>query len=418
MSVIERDDGVKFILNTYRDVRFATKGSIFRQDVAELQKENGNFARFFELGGGEVEVVFSNNSGFLLAECVSSYFENPYNMIFCERLADQDNAVLIVVKDGAVFLDAMLPVSLLVDDFISLSTSEGVKYDIYAYGNIPLAEISSDEKFAFAPELVRSFKWLDSPLIPRVDPDPTYQLVAVENAFKYLSFAKPKAPIVIIGLIVLLGVGFLIYELLKPKEVVKPVRVQKPVVVDPYIAYKKTLATPSPTQLIQAYTKQVHNLMTIPGWDIQATGMQNQQITASLEQAGGSANILLFWLKQKGVSMQLDNGRATLTVLIHVPNRQPPDKIYNIKDMVAEMYDRLRMVVQSDSISIGSTSVRSNFVEMNMSVSISGLTPTVVDFIAQQFADLPVTLDNLSFNINEGLMTGTIDFTVVGAVEK
>lgn len=419
MSAIERDDGVQFVLYTYRDTLFATKASIFRQDVVELQKESGDYVRFFELGGGKVDVIINNEPGFLLAECVSSYFENPYNMIFCEQLAGQESAVLIVVKDGAIYLDAMLPTSLLIDEFISLSTIEDTKFDIYAYGEIPLGAVSSDENFAFPAEMVRSFKWLDAPLVPRVDPDPAFQLLSIEDALQELSFAKSKTPQMIIGLIIVVAIGFFAYELLKPKEVVAPVQAPpKPVYVDPYLSYKATLATPSPQELIKKFDVEVRKFMTIPGWEVTNVSMKDQKIQAALKLSGGSADILLIWLKQTDVELQVSGGKATITKSMHVQNRASPTKIFDSKDMVATIYDRLRIVVDSNNIKIGNTTSNDNYMQTEMSVNITNVTPAIVDFIGKEFARLPIILGDVKFSVNQGMMSGSIDFTVVGAPEK
>ena len=86
--------------------------------------------------------------------------------------------------------------------------------------------------------------------------------------------------------------------------------------------------------------------------------------------------------------------------------------------MIADAYDRLRGLVGSNNIKIDQTTVKDNYVETDMSVTITNVTPAVVDLIANKFIELPITLRDIKFNVNQGLMSGSIEFTVVGAAEK
>jgi len=416
MSVIERKDGARFALYTYRDILFSSKFSAFRQEVSELQKENGQYVRFFELGKGEIEVVFSNDQGYLLAECVNNHFGNPVNMIFCEQIEDQENAILIVIKNGMVFLDALLPITMLIDEFVSIGTSQDIKFDIYIHGDIPLATKPSDEKFAFTPELVQSFNYLESPVFPQIIPDPQFELFTVYE----LSLSKSKLPKYVAGVIIIFFVFFLCYELLKPAAPPPPPPPPppQPKVVDPYTQYKSVLTTPAPSQLITDFNFQVQRFMTIPGWTLTTISLSNQQVNARLKLGGGSADILLMWLKQQHkVNLRVDGGSAELETQLNASNRQPPSKIYPIKTIVANMYDRIRVVVDSSNIKIQSSQKRNNFVETQMSINIDSVTPSIIDFLAKEFVAMPINLDSVKFNLNDGLISGSIQFTVVGAPE-
>lgn len=419
MSIVTRSDGINFVLYTYRDIIFANKLSLLRQQIADLEKENGTYVRFFDLGGGEIEVIFSKDPGYLLAESVADYFTHSENIIFCEQLPDQESAILIVIKEGLVFLDTLLPTSLLVDEFISLATFKDLRFNIYVHGNLPIAAERSDEKFAFPNEMVSSFEYLDLPLIQRLTPKPNFMLLSIEKALSELSIGKSKIPLVWVGIIVCIVVGIIIYHLIKPKTVVKPMPVAKPVVYsDPYANYKAVLMSPAPTAMITQFDDKVRRFMTIPGWEINSVDLNRQTVLATLTQAGGSADILFAWLQHSGVELEVNMGKATLSVKIDSPNRQSQMKIYPIKDIVGLVYDRLKIMINTDQIQIGAAIKIDNFYKVPIQLNVNNVTPVIIDLIGKTLVDLPIVLDNLKFNINKGLMSGIISFTVLGVVEQ
>ena len=200
MPIIEREDGINFAVYTYRELVLLKRASLLRQEIALLQKENGNYARFFEQDTGDIEVVFSQDKGYLLAESVWFYFDQPSDFIFCEALPDNKNAILVVARGGSIFLDSKVPIINLIDEFISLATSDNA-YEIFVYGdNIPLAEQSSDETYAFPEDTVKSFTVLDNAVLPLLEPDEGLELLPVSEAFKELSAAKSKLPQTIIAI--------------------------------------------------------------------------------------------------------------------------------------------------------------------------------------------------------------------------
>lgn len=420
MSVFIRHDGVRFAFYTYRDVLYSTRASVLRQEISDLQRENGDYARFVELGGGEVEVVFSNEPGYLLAESVSHYLGQPDNLIYCEQIADQENAVLIIIKEGVVFLDALLPISLLIDEFFSLTTSTNIHYSIYAYGDIPLGTDTSDEKFSFPKEMVSSLKWLESPLIPRIEVDPAFQLLPIQEAFDELEVAKSNLPKYFTITVLVLAVGFLMYWLLKPKEIIVPV-VQplpsKPVYVDPYADYKQALLVPSAQAVMLAFNKEVEKLISISGWQVSHISLSNNKIIASLEQQGGSADILLALLAQRNLILQIDNGKATITSSFQLPNRSEPVKIYDIRSLVAQTYDNLRLLVDASSIKLNNLVKENNYVMQQMSVDVTDITPSIMNLFGKELGELPIILGDMQFSVEEGFMSGTINFTVLGATQ-
>ncbi len=415
MPIIEREDGIHFAVYTYRELILSKRASLLRQEFALLQKENGNYARFFEQETGDIEVVFAQEQSYLLAETIWFYFDQPNNFIFCEALPDDENAILVVARGGSIFLDSKVPVSGLIDEFISLAGSENA-YEIFISGDsIPLAQKSSDEKYAFPPDLVKSFTELDTPVFPLLEPDKDLALLPVNEAFKELSVAKSKMPQIIIGAVIFGLVFFGLYDIFKPAEKVEvPVSIFKPPPRDPYAAYKAALATPAPDQLIAAMTDAIAKVSTVPGWQISQLNYSKQTLITTLQSIGGTTHMLVDWVELTHVVMHGEGNNATVMVTTKVPNRSPPKKIYQARFLVADVFDALNRVLPPGSVTIGDYDTYKNYVASSMSVTFSEITPNVLNLVGKQLANLPINLGAIDATIRGGLLTGSFDMQILG----
>lgn len=120
MPVLIRDDGSQFITRAYRELLSAKKFALQKREVTLLERDNGSFVRLFRQSNGDIEAVFSHEQGYLLGETVWHFFENSDALIYCEILDGGEKAVLVVVRQGSVFLDAEISVSQIIDEFSAL----------------------------------------------------------------------------------------------------------------------------------------------------------------------------------------------------------------------------------------------------------------------------------------------------------
>ena len=111
MPQILRHDGVPFVVYTYRELVTAKKYSLLKRELEMLGREHGDNARFYVYPDGDLEAIFSKDAGYLLGENIWQHFGNPADLIYCEALADGENALLVIVKQGSVYLDAQLPLT-------------------------------------------------------------------------------------------------------------------------------------------------------------------------------------------------------------------------------------------------------------------------------------------------------------------
>lgn len=419
MPIIIRDDGTPFVYYTTRESILEKKPALMKQEIRELQAENGNYARFFVQMTGDVEAVFSTEPGYLLAESIWDYFNQPQDMIFCEELPDGEKAILVVVRDGRVYFDAIMPIVNLVDEFIVLS-SERMQYQIYMYGDhLPLAEVPSDEKFAFNHEMVKSFIELEDPIFVQLEVDPALKLLPFAQALKDLPFAKSAAPQVIVAIIILAVLGYGAYQLLKPVPATTPLPSVKIVPIkvmptDPFAQYKHIMDTPSVSDLLLTFVSHLKELYTIPGWQPSNVNYNTQVMNVTLVPVGGTASSLVLWLKKNDMIVTTTAANASLKIDTKVPNRAPPTQIYNLRDSVVEVFNRMKFILSDKGVQLGATTKMGNFAQTSLTLNVSDVSPDTLLIISRTLQDLPIIMTGCTFNIRDGLLAGTIKIQVVG----
>lgn len=415
MPVIKRNDGVQFAVYTYRELLTAKKASLLKQEIQILQKENGNYCRFFSQPNGDYEAVFSREEGYLLAETVWEYFGHPFDLLYCEIVPNSTNAILIVVRAGSIYLDVLVPLENLQDEFATLVTGTN-QYDIYITPDIPLSQVHEEGKFTFDDALIKSFKVLDVPLFPQLKARPIYKLLPVAKAMEELSLGSERVPLylVVIVLVVVLGVA---YWILKPSEVeVKKItNVVRPPPKDPYAAFKSALTTPSPDAQLLQLAMDIRKLFTMPGWVPTIIKFDNRKMTADIGTIGGTTEMLLAWSRANDINITVVEGRAKIELSIETIYRAAPTAIYNIRDVVTTVFDRIKQTVPEGQIVIMETIPSHNYIITSMDISFTDITTDTLMLFGSELQGLPINLENGNFNITSGLLTGKLRIQVVGA---
>ena len=201
----------------------------------------------------------------------------------------------------------------------------------------------------------------------------------------------------------------------KPKkEVAQPISVFRPLPVDPYGKYKKILVTPAPEKLIKAFTDSVEDANTVPGWRATQLEYTQQTLTASLVSVGGSTHLLVEWVSFTHAIMHGEGNNAIIVMKTNVPDRIPPKQIYQIRALVANLFDALNHVLPSGSVQIGDFGTFDSYVATDMTVKFTEITPVILNLIGKQLVDLPVNLGTISATMKNGLLSGSFDLQVFG----
>lgn len=423
MPQILRQDGIPFVVYTYRELVTAKKSSLLKKELHFLAREHGDFARFYAYPDGDYEAVFSREPGYLLGENIWQHFGNPLDLLYCEQLEDSDNALLVVIRDGTVYLDAQLPIANLMDEFINLIGAEN-KYDVYIYGDIPLAEIAVENKFAFEPEMLKSFNVLPEPIFPTLEADEALKLIPFEIAILELPSKTISYTKYIIFAVFIMAVGYGIWKTMQeptaPTNIIRKVTAptQQKAPENPYQRYISALSTPSPSQEMVAILADAKALLTVPGWT--PTKMTydatSQKVTYTLEDIGGDAKLLLSWVKENHVGFSLESNKAMIIYNLDIPNRSAPTNMYNLRDTVALLYDNVNEIFPDASISFTEGKEQGIYRTVSMKINFKEISFQVLYLLASALQSYPVVMQDFSItSINEGIMSGSIQLQVLGA---
>ncbi len=420
MPVLTRADGKQFAVYTYRETLSSKSTAILRREAMMLARENGQYARFFAIETGEVEAIFSRDPGYLLAETVWQHFGNPVDMVYCETLAGTDNALLVVIRGGNVYLDAELPVINLADELISLAVGDN-RYEIYVHGDVPLAAVATDEKFAFEPIMVESFTELADPVFPTLELDESFKLLPIDDALAELRLPSTGIAKNLVIFIFISIIGYIGWKILMPAKVVAPI-VQQPIEAqvvtpqNPYAAYQAQLESPAPAAILLDIVNDIELLMTIPGWSSTSMTWADQKMTFTLQQNGGDAGLLLAWVKNHQVNFLVNGGHAELAFAMMTPNRATPTTIYNLRETVAQLYDDLsRIFPEHNSVAVGAMETKDNYKQVTLNITFSDVTLSVFTLLARELQNFPVILTNCTLTIDSGILSGTMQLEVLGA---
>src|SRR3990167_5154520 len=262
MSTLTRNDGTEFVMQAYRELVTAEKKNLISQRVRMLAEQHGQFVRLFKKSYGEYEVVFSREAGYLLGESVKQYFGQAQNLIFCEALPNTPDVLLVVVRGGSVYLDAIVAPKNIRTELMPLLTEEQA-YQVIISGLVPLKQKPANNVFSLPPELVHSFEMLDAPLFPRLPLIRHLHLLSLPLALKAerLNGQPISMAIIFLTAIIILGIAYWIFS---PKKTM-PINPTPTSTTDLYQVYNQALMTPAPHQQLFELSQLVQILYSLPG---------------------------------------------------------------------------------------------------------------------------------------------------------
>jgi hypothetical protein len=414
MAVIRREDGVQFAVQSYRELMKQTNPGLLKNELRLISKTNGEFVRLFKQQEDQYEAVFSREPGYLLGETVWYYFGKPANLIYCEALPDGINAILVIVRAGTVYLDAKLPLTGLRDEFLALATGSN-RYVIHVYGDIPLAHEPAEDKYAFEPARIQSFNLLAEPLFPVLPAHDNLKLLPLEQAIKIQNIDKSLSPTVLVAIVAVFAV--ILYWLLagkKPEPVVIPQVTYEQPVVQPQQIQAQQLQGPSPQQQLEKLADTITLLYGLNGWIPSGITFDGASIAVQLQSIGGGASMLLDWAKRHGGSADLSSQGARIQFPVNLANRAQIPPLSKEDEVTARVIDRMLATLPGRSVQIGTPASTSGLVQERLTITFSGISPSVLQLIGKQVEDLPVKMNTCTVNVADGLLSGQLELLVVG----
>jgi hypothetical protein len=411
MTYITRDDGQRFVIPSYRDVLSVKKTGLLQKEIRLVASNYGEYIAIQRKSPTQYEVAFSPEPGLLLGETVWSYFKRPRDLIYCEEIENSNEAILVIVKSGSVYLDGKFPIDSISDELLVFQTQSN-QFDIYLYGNVPISKTIEEGKFSFDPSSVKSFNVLDKPLFPRLTVVPQFELKLVDDALKNqgIGVFPIKSVVFVIAIVALIWAAwnyFASYKEVLPMSIVN--------VTDPYQPYVNELTSPSPYLEIQNIQHDIIRLYSIPGWAPASMSYEGAILEASVKSLGARTNTLYAWAKHNGatVSVKTDGFYVVYNPYVLL-DRQRPDKIYNIGSIIANLTDKLSYVLPGNNLLIGSSTNKGKYLKTNILINFNKIVPTTLGLIGQQLKGLPLVLTSLTMTVSDEGLSGSIALTVLG----
>ncbi len=410
MPYVTREDGERFIIPSYRDVLSAKKQSLLKQEILALSTNYGAYITLQRKNISQYEVTFSPEPGYLLGETVWHYFKRPIDLIYCEAIPNTAEAILVIVKGGSVYLDGVFPLDSIPEDLIIFKTQQN-NFNIYVYGDVPISKTPEEGKFSFDASSVKSFTVLDSSVFAKLPLVRSFQLQLVEAVLKAQGigvFPVRK----VLGVLVIVGLIWMAWTFITSREKVLPQAIVG--TVNPYQLYTNALTSPDPETEMQQISDTILRLFTIPGWIPTSVDYTKGNLSVAVKSKGARTGILFDWAKQNQAIVDVEQSGFYLTLTNPTVNRRSPTTINSLKYVIADIVDRLSYILPGNRLQLGAYNDRKVYMETVLTISFTDITPATFNLIGQQFRSLPLVLTKVSFEVNNGRLSGSIVLQALG----
>ena len=419
MPILRRDDGLQFIINSYREILNIERVGVLKKKIRMLAREYGSNLCIFQMPDRNLEIAFSRDLGFLLGESVWNYLKRPNNMIYCEALHERNRALMVIVKNGVVLIDASISHSEVIDELASLDTVNQ-KYDIYVHGDVPLIKNKAEgesEGFAFDDQCVRSFNKLNESLFMKL---PTYdeaRLQPLEFALNSPYLGKSGFMPMLIGIFAIgaIFVGWHIYKgySVEPiREQIAPVQKAE----DPFLGFYSSLTRPYPEDQLVEFASMEKLLMTLPpGWKSGKISFDGNKYDMEVIFDGGSVAMIRSWMEKNHFEFPFATDKMPITMMSKLQPRPGVKIIYSLDDALTVLIDKTNVILGEDgNVEYGGTIDKGSYHEANITIHVNGVFVGILFLIGNELNKLPATIYAMEMKITDGLYTGEIKIKVFG----
>jgi len=409
MPYITRDDGEHFVIPSYRDVLAAKNKTQLKSDILLLSQSYGEYITLQRKNAAQYEIAFSPDTGYLLGESIWHHFKRPLDMIYCEAIPNTTEAILVIVKAGSVYLDGRFPLESISEELIIFLTQQN-NFEIYIYGDVPIAQTPTAGKFSFETSAVKTFTVLDNPVFATLPLLKIYQLQLVDPVLKAHGIGVFPIKQILL-LVIALGLGWMLYSYITAPQIEEFVVSKE----DPYQAYYNTLLAPAPDQEIQQFLAKFEQLYTMPGWTVKHVDYTRGNLIAKVESGGSKTQTLMDWAGRNQATVDIRTDGMYVSMPVPLINRPQDRTVYVFKEVMAKFIDNLSQVYPGNRIKLDTLEKKINFTSVKLVVNVENVSPFVLVLISKQFKDLPIVILNLALDVDNGSLTGSIVTQVLGS---
>ncbi len=410
MPYITREDGERFVIPSYRDVISAKKPSLLKREVLLLSTNYGEYITLHRKNVEQYEVAFSPESGYLLGETVWHYFKRPLDLVYCEAIPNTQEAILVIVKSGSVYLDGSFPIDTIPDELVIFRTQQS-SFDIYIYGDVPISNVIEEGKFSFDSSSIRSFQVLDEPVFPKLPKVKNFQLQPVDNVLRNQGIGV--LPIRNF-LVILIGAGLLWMAWVFISSHKKEIPTVFVSYVNPYQIYLDSLTSPDPVIETRNIYDRIKMLYAIPGWTPGSLEYVKGSYKVGIRSSGAKTDLLFAWAKQNKASVDVQPEGFYLIWQETSSNRPVPQDIYKLDEAVATLVDRLADVMPGNNLTVGTVINKKSYLDLPLTINFDGVSPEVFNLVGLQLKNLPFVLNKVSMTMGNGTVSGSIVLQALG----
>ncbi len=415
MAYITRDDGVQFVIPSYRDVITMKSASGLKKEILTLSTSYGEYITLQQKSAVQYEVAFSPDTGYLLGESIWHHFSRPVDMVYCEAVPNTAEAILVIVVSGSVYLDGRFHIDSIPDELVVFLTQKN-SFDVYVYGDVPISQSPEIGKFSFEAETVKSFTVLNEPVFQNLTLDRAYQLQLVEKVLKEHKIGVFPVGKAIIGIVILGSLWFMWKTITAESEAPTAV-VAAPVEQNAYIAFNQVMTSPAPDAQLNMITENIKTLFSMPGgWLIDKVLFEQKQFVAFVRTKGTNIAVLSQWAAEHNAAVTIIGGKGIVVGMpLEVANRPTPNKIYKVEEVVENVMDQVATVYPLSLIQFIGIEQKGIYKVGHMQITIDQATPVMLAAIADRLKGRSLLLTKVELNYgNKQFFSGTISIDAVG----
>jgi len=352
--------GEQFIAGANRDIYVGKSAKQIKDTLLSIERLDGPTSAVIQKGSdGAVNTVTSTVTGYLFGECLWEHLkkENKVSadasIIFCEERESNSECYLVIVSQGVVIYDAIIPPSL-IDEYVSekIKTS-GQRFEIITHGDTPFPNEETSAgigDIVLSSELIKSYLVLDAPCVDHVLALKRYLLLPIPSALERARMGVPKKAIYIT--LLALTVGYVIYDKIEPEQVIE--RVTNAVtMVDNYVGFNDKLTTPAHKDILTTMANAYEQLAQLPGIAIQSISFQQgqSQLVVKANAIAASNEKIHKMLTSSLWDVDFIEGQVFFTKDFEFKNRPKPFHIYDIKELLPVLLDGTFLIKGTLSVS-------------------------------------------------------------------
>ena len=402
--MIRTKKGIEFATQPFRTTIKKCAPYKLPEQLDVFTMEYGEYFYLQKRGDNTIFVAVTSEPAYCLGESVLAFFKKYPNLIYCEKLSGKDDFFLVVViVNGQVYLDNKIHQDTLLDE-LSVFFSEKTTPFVFMFTK----ELQSLQK-KIQKNAIEAFKIVEGNILEKLPLNENLLFSPLDLAMHKAGFSYQMKSLIIGLLLAFIIVAPIAYFGLRPE----PTITQK--VVNPYAQYKQALMSPSPLAEVRSMMTQLNVLFQTPHWLPKAVSWSDGQTKISVSATSIELDELKTWALKNNAHLILRDKQVNLLFNTEsLPHRSKPKKIFPMQTVVFHFIDKLHRFSNTLDIKESRTTQQGAYQETILTVQFNGYSTSMLESLFRETHGSPVVLQKFQAQIDHGLMTGSIEFLLLG----